>query len=73
MLASQVLLVCLLNYAVDRNTDSQTYVLCPGSLSCVCPYNMMGAPDTGPRCMDLRVVKKMCPVRYFITPNICQL
>ena len=70
MLASQVLLVCLLNYAVDRTTDLQTYVLCPGSLSCVCPYNMTGAPDTGPRCMDLRVVKKMCPVNKYFFINI---
>ena len=48
---------------IDRSEDNLKYVMCPGSLSCLCPYNMTGAPNEGPKCVKLEVAKKMCPVR----------
>ena len=53
---------CLLGALQNYTLVNVTYVLCPGSWNCVCPFNITGMPGTtsAPRCVQLAAVDLFC-------------
>ena len=53
---------CLLGALQNYTMVNVTYVLCPGSWNCVCPFNITGMPGTtsAPRCVQLAAVDLFC-------------
>ena len=59
---------CLLGALKDYTLVNVTYVLCPGSWNCLCPYNITGLPNTtaAPRCVKLSTIDLFCDRKLLV-------
>lgn len=68
MLNVTLLTACLLGALTEFTVVNVTYVLCPGSSNCVCPWNITGILHTtaAPRCVKLEKVDLFCDRNFLV-------
>ena len=68
MLNLALFTTCLLGALQDYTLVNVTYVLCPGSWNCLCPFNITGLPNTtaAPRCVKLSTIDLFCDRKLLV-------
>lgn len=61
--------ICLLGALQEFVHVNVTYVLCPGSWNCVCPWNITGLNGTtsSPKCVMLERVDLFCDKKFLVS------